>query len=278
MSGITSLETADHLIAAGQLDEAERDLLDGLEKIASVSDHVNIPYGLAAGSAIAAQRKDVVRAGTLWGALEATAEREPKATTQDAIREYTPYFEPIRDAEFEGGRSRGRKLSLEELGRSGGFTGPALYQREGVGDGALVDLVGGGHVVRFVARLHHLCYHLRRDADRAALFRKRWPPVPEVRVEDDEPAAADRPKAHRLAVAVLDPLQALIDELAPRVLALLATELDEAGVDGLLPRDLVEDAGAVPSQPLVGEREVRVEQLPRRRGGLALAHLSRLLG
>jgi len=108
------LATAEHLIAAGQLDDAERDWLDGLETIASVSDHVNIPYAFAAGAALAALQQEVFRAGMLWGALEAMVEREPRTTTQEAMREYTPYVERVQGADFDRGRGRGRNLSLDE--------------------------------------------------------------------------------------------------------------------------------------------------------------------
>jgi predicted ATPase/class 3 adenylate cyclase len=114
LSGITLLSAAEHLITAGQLDQAERDFLVGLETIASVSDHVNIPYAFAAGAAIAALRQDVLRAGMLWGALEAIAEREPKTTTQEAMRENTPYIERIYGADFDRGRARGHNLSFDE--------------------------------------------------------------------------------------------------------------------------------------------------------------------
>jgi tetratricopeptide (TPR) repeat protein len=114
ISGTSLLATAEHLIAAGQLDQAERDLKEGLETLASVSDRINIPYALAAAAAIAALRKQVVRAGILWGALEAVAVRDPRSTTQNAIRENTPYVEGVQGPDFEKGRERGRAFSLDE--------------------------------------------------------------------------------------------------------------------------------------------------------------------
>jgi len=114
LSGTILLATAEHLIAAGRLDEAERDYLAAVETIEAVSDHMNMPYAFAAGAAIASLRPDAVRAGILWGALEAIAEREPRTTTQDAIREYRPYVERVQGPEFNGGLARGRALSLED--------------------------------------------------------------------------------------------------------------------------------------------------------------------
>ena len=116
-SGVTLLTTAERLIAAGRVEEAERDYLGAVEVIEAVGDHTNMPYAFAAGAAIASLRHNAVRAGMLWGALEAIAEREPRTTTQDAMREYRPYVERIRGAEFEGGLARGRALSLEDAVR-----------------------------------------------------------------------------------------------------------------------------------------------------------------
>lgn len=114
ISGTSLLATAEHLIAAGHLDQAERDLKAGLETLASVSDRINIPYALAAAAAIAALRNQAVRSGTLWGALEAVAERDPRPTTRSAMRENTHYVESVQGADFEKGRTRGRALSSDE--------------------------------------------------------------------------------------------------------------------------------------------------------------------
>jgi hypothetical protein len=73
-----------------------------------------MPYGLALGARIAAFRDEAERAGTLWGAVEAVAEREPKSTTEQALLEYWPHVERVGGPDFERGRARGRALSLEE--------------------------------------------------------------------------------------------------------------------------------------------------------------------
>jgi tetratricopeptide (TPR) repeat protein len=112
--GVTLLGVAEQLIAANDADVASRDLRRGLEVLASVRDHVNLPIALAAGAAIAAARGDSVLAGTLWGAVEALAEIEPKKTTDDNLRLYSQYVEGVHGADFERGRARGRTLSLEE--------------------------------------------------------------------------------------------------------------------------------------------------------------------
>jgi predicted ATPase/class 3 adenylate cyclase len=116
-AGTTLLAAAEFLVAAGRLEEAERDLAAGLEHLASVSDRLNIPFAIAAGAAVAALRKDAVRAGALWGALEALealAVGELKTTAQLAMHDNTSYVDPIRGVDFEKGRSSGRELSLEQ--------------------------------------------------------------------------------------------------------------------------------------------------------------------
>jgi tetratricopeptide (TPR) repeat protein len=114
ISGTSMLATAEHLIAAGRLDEAERDLRHGLTTLASVSDRVNVPYALAAAASIAALKGQAVRAGTLWGALEAVAEREPRTTTQQAIDENAGYVKGVHGKDFDIGREAGRSLSFPE--------------------------------------------------------------------------------------------------------------------------------------------------------------------
>jgi predicted ATPase len=116
-SGVTLLATAERLIAAERLEEAERDYFAAVEMIEAVSDHLNMPYAFAAGAAIASLRRDAVRAGVLWGALESIARREPRSTTQDAMREYRAYVDRVQGPEFDAGLARGRALSLEEAMR-----------------------------------------------------------------------------------------------------------------------------------------------------------------
>ena len=112
-TGVTLAVASENLIAAGKVDEAEHDYLTAAETIETVSDHMNIPYIFAAGAAIASLRQAAVRAGVLWGALEAIAESEPRITTQDAMDEYRSYVERVQGAEFEAGRARGRAMSLD---------------------------------------------------------------------------------------------------------------------------------------------------------------------
>jgi len=116
-AGTTLLSAAEFLVAAGRPDEAERNLASSLEYLASVRDRLNLPFALGAGAAIAALRKDSVRAGTLWGALEAletSAPGELKRTTLEAMRDNISFLENLSGADFDKARALGRAFSLDE--------------------------------------------------------------------------------------------------------------------------------------------------------------------
>ncbi len=115
--GVTLLGTSEHLIAAHDSEAARAAFVDGLETLLSVQDRINLANALAVGAAIAAAQGFREDAGTLWGALEATAEREPRGSTTGAMVEYEPYLEGVKGEEFEAARKRGRSLSLEEAAR-----------------------------------------------------------------------------------------------------------------------------------------------------------------
>ena len=112
--GVTLLGASEWLVAGEDPERAIPVYLEGLAGLVSVQDRVNLPIALAAGAAIAALRGDAERAGVLWGAVEAVAEREPKATTEQALVEYGPYVERVTGPDFERGRAHGRALSLEQ--------------------------------------------------------------------------------------------------------------------------------------------------------------------
>lgn len=114
ISGTSLVAAAEFLIPAGQLDEAEIDLRDGLGTLASISDRVNVPYAIGAAAAIAALRGDADRAGTLWGALEAIGQLDPKSTARGAMSDNTPFLKDIQGVGFEKGRTRGLTLTREE--------------------------------------------------------------------------------------------------------------------------------------------------------------------
>ena len=112
--GVTLFGASEELLALGELETARPFFSEGLELLRSVRDLINLPIALATGAALAAQLGDPVRAGTLWGAVEADAERTPRETTTESLTQYEPYLEPVRGDAFEEARKRGRTLSLED--------------------------------------------------------------------------------------------------------------------------------------------------------------------
>ena len=112
--GVTLFGVSEWLIGEGALEAAKPELRDGLTALFAVPDLVNLPAALAAGAAIAAGQGDALRAGTLWGAVETAGERDPRPTTSRTLHEYGTFVDPVRGADFERGRTEGRKLSLEE--------------------------------------------------------------------------------------------------------------------------------------------------------------------
>ncbi len=112
--GVTLFGASEELLALGELETARQFFSEGLELLRSVSDLVNLPIALATGAALAARLGDPVRAGTLWGAVEAEAERTPRETTTESLAQYEPYLEPVRGDAFEEARKQGRTLSLED--------------------------------------------------------------------------------------------------------------------------------------------------------------------
>src|SRR5581483_6162706 len=118
--GVTLLGTAEGLLELGDVETAREFFFEGIEVLRSVRDLVNLPIALAAGAALAACAGDAVRAGTLWGAVEAEAQRDPRPTTSAALTEYERYLEPVRGPDFAEARNRGAALSLDDAVRYAG--------------------------------------------------------------------------------------------------------------------------------------------------------------
>ena len=112
--GVTLLGAAEGMLALGELEAAQEFFPEGVELLRSVHDLVNLPIALCAGAALAAQLGDPLRAGTLWGAAEAQAERDPRQTTNGNLAEYEAQLQPVRGDVFDEARSHGRTLSLDE--------------------------------------------------------------------------------------------------------------------------------------------------------------------
>jgi predicted ATPase len=112
--GISLFGASEGLLTLGEFETSQEYFAEGLELLRSVNDLVNLPIALAVGAALAAQLGDPVRAGTLWGALEAEAEQEPREPTIENMALYEPYLEPVRGSEFDQARARGRTLTLHD--------------------------------------------------------------------------------------------------------------------------------------------------------------------
>jgi hypothetical protein len=117
ISGTSLVAAAEFLIPAGRLAQAGACARAGLARLASISDRVNTPYAIGALAAIAALSGQTVRAGTLWGALEAIADLEPGTSAspaRGAIDDNARYVEPVRGPDFDAGRAQGRTQSRED--------------------------------------------------------------------------------------------------------------------------------------------------------------------
>ncbi len=111
--GLT-LATLGSSLRGSDPEHAERALVEGVEILASVGDRTNVPGALLEVAMLAAAAGDPVRAGTLWGAVEAHAAREPRPTTAAVLEAHAAELEPVWGAAFEEARRQGRTLSLEE--------------------------------------------------------------------------------------------------------------------------------------------------------------------
>ena len=112
--GVTLFGASEELLALGELEAAKHSFPRGSSCSApSVTSSIS---RLRSQPARPLRRGcgDPVRAGTLWGAIEAEAERTPRETTTESLAQYEPYVEPVRDDAFEEARKQGRTLSLEE--------------------------------------------------------------------------------------------------------------------------------------------------------------------
>ena len=113
--GVTLGNLAEQLVIAGELDEGERALLDSLEVIEAVDDRVNTPFIFATAVRLAAARREPLRAGVLWGAIEALEEQEPKPAWARSRGEYEAATRVVEGEEFERGRAQGRTMTIAEV-------------------------------------------------------------------------------------------------------------------------------------------------------------------
>ena len=97
----------------GRIDESERTDRRALELARQIDDRQALIYSLAHVARNAAVRGDARRAGRLWGALEAEAERAPVGQWEAEREKYAEGLTAVHGAEFAHARDEGRLLSFE---------------------------------------------------------------------------------------------------------------------------------------------------------------------
>jgi predicted ATPase len=105
---------ADYSLRLGRPDEALPRLRESMVIARALHDRQWLVYGLALSAWVAAARGQAERAGTLWGAVEAEAEREPIGQWETERDEYAGYVFVAAGPEFESSRAEGRTLSFED--------------------------------------------------------------------------------------------------------------------------------------------------------------------
>jgi predicted ATPase len=107
------IESADLARELGQMQRAEERAREGLRSAIGFADRQGTIYALATLAQVFSAAGRLERAGYLWGALEAEAERAPVGSWErhrDEVAESVLRDDPA----FERGREAGRALSLEE--------------------------------------------------------------------------------------------------------------------------------------------------------------------
>jgi predicted ATPase/class 3 adenylate cyclase len=97
----------------GHIDEAREQGTRALELARRTGDRLGAAWSLTFFTILAARAGEPRRAGVLWGALEAEAERKPLGIWAEDRGEAEAAL-PLDDPEFERGRERGRGLPFEE--------------------------------------------------------------------------------------------------------------------------------------------------------------------
>jgi predicted ATPase len=111
---IAMLQALDEcLIQLGRIDEAEAAASQGLTLAREIGDRQASVYGLVQLAWIAALHGDEMRAGLLWGAVEAEEARAPVGQWENEREMYAERVTAGGGDELERGRRKGRGLSFE---------------------------------------------------------------------------------------------------------------------------------------------------------------------
>lgn len=98
----------------GRMDSAHAQGVRALGLANRAGDRLGIVYGLTLFTKLALASSDNETAGVLWGAIESEADRRPLGIWSVEARAEAEASLPLDDADFERGRRRGRRLSLDE--------------------------------------------------------------------------------------------------------------------------------------------------------------------
>ena len=105
---------AESALIAGRLDEAEIHAHEQLSLAEEVADKQNAIYGLAFIAWVAAGKRDFLRAGRLWGAIEAQEARGPIGAWESERQMYESHILVSEGSELQQGLEEGRRLSLDQ--------------------------------------------------------------------------------------------------------------------------------------------------------------------
>jgi predicted ATPase/class 3 adenylate cyclase len=105
---------AEKLFEVGRTDEADGSAREGLAVATRIQDRIATVEGLGLLARARVEQGDEKRAGLLWGAVEADAERLPLARWEQVREELQRPILARAGAAFEAARLEGRELSLDE--------------------------------------------------------------------------------------------------------------------------------------------------------------------
>jgi hypothetical protein len=111
---VTMANVAEHLFELGRLEEAQRSAREALADAHAIGERQVRVYGLALLACIAARKGRAERAGILWGAVEKEEERSPVGRWESERDRYAAVVLTVAGSNFDGGRGRGRMLTLDE--------------------------------------------------------------------------------------------------------------------------------------------------------------------
>lgn len=105
---------AERLLLLDRLEDAEQWALDSLPETFAIGERQFLLLGLGVLARVAAQTDRVERAGTFWGVIETEEARGPVGQWEGERAAYEAAVLAVEGPDFQGGRGRGRGLSLSE--------------------------------------------------------------------------------------------------------------------------------------------------------------------